>query len=62
MLDYKPAAAKENEMKVASQLYQYALGLSFRIGIPLKMMRCAWFDEQVYYEFSPVEAKVTGIK
>ncbi len=61
-LDYKPVAAKENEMRVASQLYQYVLGLSFRIGIPLKTMRCAWFDENRYYEFRPLDAEVTLIR
>ncbi|RLF60499.1 MAG: hypothetical protein DRN16_04690 [Thermoplasmata archaeon] len=58
ILDFKPNAAQENEQKVVSQLYLYALGLSFRTGIPLRMFRCAWFDEKVYYEFDPAEAKV----
>lgn len=62
VLDYKPGAAKENEAKVASQLYLYALGLSFRTGIPLELMRCAWFDEYEYYEFNPIEAKVNVTK
>jgi transposase-like protein len=62
VLDYKPGAAKENEAKVASQLYLYALGLSFRTGIPLELMRCAWFDEHEYYEFNPIEAKVKVTK
>ena len=58
ILDFKPNAAQENEQRVVSQLYLYALGLSFRTGIPLRMFRCAWFDEKVYYEFDPAEAKV----
>jgi len=58
ILDYKPDTAKENENAVASQLYLYALGLSFRTGIPLKMMRCAWFDEHDYFEFEPKKAIV----
>jgi len=42
ILDFKPkAAARENEQKVASQLYLYALGLSFRTRMPLSMLRCA---------------------
>lgn len=58
ILDFKPGARKENRRKVASQLYLYASGLSFRTSIPLEKMRCAWFDDKVYYEFSPAEAKV----
>ena len=59
VLDYKPNAARENEHKVASQLYLYARGLSFRSGIPLNRFRCAWFDENDYYEFdlSKIELK-----
>ena len=53
VLDFKPNAKKEKESKVASQLYLYALGLSFRTRISLTKFRCAWFDENVYYEFSP---------
>jgi len=62
VLDFKPMAEKVNEEKVASQLYQYAIGLSFRTSIPLKMMRCAWFDENVYYEFNPMNAKLKIIR
>ena len=45
-------------LKVSSQLYLYAMGLSFRTSIPLKNFICAWFDEKIYYEFSPVEARI----
>lgn len=58
VLDFKPDAAKENWQKVASQLYFYASGLSFRARIPLDKFRCVWFDEKVYFEFNPKEAKV----
>ena len=61
VLDYKPDAGKEKEDKVASQLYLYASGLSFRTGLPLQSFRCAWFDEHMYYEFNPMEAN-TGKK
>ena len=58
ILDFKPEAFKENEQKVASQLFWYALGLSFRTSIHIKRFACAWFDEKVYYEFSPTETEV----
>jgi len=58
VLDFKPGAEKENENKVASQLYLYASGLSFRTGIPLDGFRCAWFDGSICYEFNPKEARV----
>ncbi len=58
VLDYKPGADKENIEKVKSQLYWYATGLSFRTKIPLVFFRCAWFDENVYYEFDPREARL----
>jgi len=55
VLDYKPDASKENDKKVASQLFLYASGLSFRTKIPLMRFRCAWFDQNNYYEFNPWE-------
>jgi transposase-like protein len=58
ILDYKPNANRENEKKVASQLFLYASGMSFRTKIPLTEYRCAWFDEHNYYEFNPADAKV----
>jgi len=58
ILDYKPEAAQENERHVASQLYLYASGLSFRTSIPLERIRCAWFDDSAYFEFEPTTAKV----
>jgi hypothetical protein len=53
-LDFKPEALKENMYKVASQLFWYALGLSFRTSIPLSNFVCAWFDDSVYCEFNPL--------
>jgi len=55
VMDYKPEASKENTSKVASQLFLYASGLSFRTSIPLMRFRCAWFDDKNYYEFNPWE-------
>jgi len=60
ILDYKPDAAKDK--KAPWQLYHYARALSFRTKIPLKSIRCAWFDEESYYEYDPSEANVTSIK
>lgn len=60
ILDYKPSASREK--KAPWQLYYYALALSFRTKIPLKSMRCAWFDETVYYEYSPTEASAAPFK
>ena len=62
ILDYKPEANKEKENKVASQLYLYASGLSFRTRMPLEMFRCAWFDEHMYYEFNPMQSNIKKLK
>ena len=58
VLDFKPGAAREKVEKVASQLFFYASGLSFRTGIKLDKFRCAWFDEKVYFEVEPARAGV----
>ena len=50
VLDYKPNASK---IDAVSQLFVYALALSVRTGIWLRNFRCAWFDENGYYEFVP---------
>ena len=55
LLDYKPDAKRENRKTVATQLFLYASGLSFRTKIPLSKFRCAWFDQNNYYEFNPYE-------
>jgi len=51
ILDYKPNASAENVDKVVSQLYNYALGISFRANVKLKNIRCGWFDENKTYMF-----------
>ena len=53
ILDYKPEAAKEKHAHV--QLTIYALALSRRVGLPLKSFKCAWFDEEDYFEFFPLQ-------
>ncbi|MDI6917638.1 MAG: hypothetical protein QMC80_07575 [Thermoplasmatales archaeon] len=58
VMDFKPDARKENGNRVASQLFLYASGLSFRTGIGSGRFRCAWFDDQVYFEFNPKECRV----
>ncbi len=54
VLDFKPNAGKEK--KAPTQIYLYALALSFRTGIPLNKMQCAWFDEKNYFQFEPSQA------
>lgn len=50
VLDYKPNASK---VDAVSQLFVYAVALSIRTGVWLRNFRCAWFDENGYYEFVP---------
>ncbi|MBU4189610.1 MAG: hypothetical protein KJ886_01245 [Candidatus Thermoplasmatota archaeon] len=58
VMDFKPDARKENGNRVASQLFLYASGLSFRTGTGLDRFRCAWFDDKDYFEFKPKECRV----
>ena len=51
ILDYKPNAAKERPLE---QLTLYALALSRLTGIRLFDFKCAWFDENDYFEFFPL--------
>lgn len=51
VMDYKPGARKE---KPIEQLTIYALALSRLTGLRLYHFRCAWFDENDYYEFFPL--------
>jgi len=60
ILDYKPGAAKDK--KAPWQLYHYALALSFRTKMPLKDIRCAWFDKDAYFEYDPAKADATLVK
>ncbi len=57
ILDYKPNAHKEDINKVVSQLWNYALALSFRSNIKLKNIKCAWFDENKIFTFDPIKVK-----
>lgn len=58
VLDYKPNAESENVDGVVSQLYNYAVGLSFRSGVGLKEIKCGWFDENKMFVFDAEEVKI----
>ncbi|MFQ5815963.1 MAG: hypothetical protein ACE5G7_05650 [Candidatus Hydrothermarchaeaceae archaeon] len=51
ILDYKPNARKEKS--AMAQLSSYANALSFRTKTSLRNIRCAYFNESAYYEFTP---------
>jgi transposase-like protein len=51
ILDYKPEADKINPI---NQLTLYALALASRTRLALRDFKCAWFDENNYYEFFPL--------
>jgi len=57
ILDYKPEAGKGfYKQQAPTQLTIYALALANRLRIPLKNIKCAWFDHKDYYEFFPLHA------
>lgn len=51
ILDYKPNASIVNPI---NQLTVYALALASRTQLAVKDFKCAWFDNQNYYEFFPL--------
>ncbi|MDZ7586662.1 MAG: PD-(D/E)XK nuclease family protein [Patescibacteria group bacterium] len=51
ILDYKPKAEK---VRPIEQLTLYAMALSRLTGLRLFEFKCAWFDEQDYFEFYPL--------
>jgi ATP-dependent exoDNAse (exonuclease V) beta subunit len=51
ILDYKPSAKKE---KPIEQLTIYALALARLTSLRLFHFKCAWFDEEDYFEFFPL--------
>ena len=53
ILDYKPEANKTSPIV---QLTIYALALASKTKLPLAMFKCAWFDENNYFEFFPLHA------
>ena len=55
ILDYKPGGSKGKEgSRAFTQLTLYALALSRLTGLRLYDFKCAWFDENAYYEFFPL--------
>jgi transposase-like protein len=53
ILDFKPEARK---VRPVSQLTIYALALASHTKLPLRLFKCAWFDEKDYFEFFPLRA------
>jgi transposase-like protein len=53
LLDYKP---KASEIDPVNQLVVYALAFASRTRLPVKVLKCAWFDEKDYFEFFPLQA------
>ena len=51
ILDYKPKAEK---VKPIEQLTLYAMALSRSTGLRMFDFKCAWFDENDYFEFYPL--------
>ena len=51
ILDYKPKAEKE---KPIEQLTLYAMALPRLTGLRMFDFKCAWFDENDYFEFYPL--------
>jgi len=54
VLDHKPEAKKEK--KAVKQLTIYALALASKTKLALKDFKCAYFDENDYFEFYPLHA------
>ena len=53
LLDYKPNA---RQIDPVNQLVVYALAFASRTRLPVKVFKCAWFDEKDYFEFFPLQA------
>src|SRR3989338_11182804 len=51
IMDYKPSARKARPV---DQLMIYALALSRLTSLRLFHFKCAWFDEEDYFEFYPL--------
>jgi hypothetical protein len=53
LLDYKPKARTINPV---NQLVVYAVALASRTRRPVKVFKCAWFDEKDYFKFFRFQA------
>ena len=53
LLDYKPNA---RQIDPVNQLVVYALAFASRTRLPVRVFKCAWFDENDYFEFFPLQA------
>ncbi len=53
LLDYKP---KARQIDPINQLVVYALAFASRTRLPVKVFKCAWFDEKDYFDFFPLQA------
>lgn len=53
IMDYKPDAKNQNPVE---QLTIYALALASRTKLAIKDFKCAWFDQNNYFEFFPLHA------
>jgi hypothetical protein len=53
LLNYKP---KARHIDPVNQLVVYALAFASRTRLPVKALKCAWFDEKDYFEFFPLQA------
>lgn len=57
ILDYKPDAySRQTQVQAIKQLTIYALALASRTKLALTDIKCAFFDENNYYEFFPFHA------
>ena len=52
--DFVVANLKANKINAIEQLTIYALALTSRTKLALKDFKCAWFDENNYFEFFPL--------
>jgi hypothetical protein len=50
---YREAKSAARKIKPIEQLTIYALALSRLTGIPLYHFKCAWFDDEHYFDFYP---------
>jgi hypothetical protein len=47
---------KGSDIDPVNQLVVYALAFASSTRLPVKVLKCAWFDEKDYFEFFPLQA------